>query len=159
MGIVLLRIDERLIHGQVLLGWGRTLRPDRYLVVDDALAASDWEQDLYRLTLDDAAEVAFATVAEAREELPALREAGERTVILTRAPASMAELARGGLLAGMDVNVGGLHYRPGRTEVRSYIYLDETDRAALRTLAEEGATVSGRDLPDAPRIPLEALLA
>lgn len=158
MGIVLLRIDERLIHGQVLLGWGRTLRPDRYLVVDDDLAGSDWEQDLYRLTLDDAAEVAFATVSEARERIQELREAGERTVILTRAPGPMAELARDGLLAGEEVNVGGLHYRPGRTEVRSYIHLDDDDRAALRAMAKEGVRVSGRDLPDTSRVPLEALL-
>ena len=38
MAIVLYRVDERLIHGQVVIGWGSQLQPSRYLVVDDALA-------------------------------------------------------------------------------------------------------------------------
>ncbi|HSG48084.1 MAG TPA: PTS sugar transporter subunit IIB [Longimicrobiales bacterium] len=158
MGIVLYRVDERLIHGQVVLGWGRRLRPERYVVVDDELAESDWEQDLYRLTLEGGAEVLFLSVEAARLELPGLREEDSRTVLLTRDTAHMARLARGGLMAGEEVNLGGLHHRPGRTEVRSYLHLGEDDRAALRELAEEGVTVTGRDLPETSRVPLEALL-
>ena len=48
MPIVLFRVDERLIHGQVVVGWGSKLRPDRFLVVDAALATSEWEQELYK---------------------------------------------------------------------------------------------------------------
>ncbi|NIV57363.1 MAG: PTS transporter subunit IIB, partial [Actinobacteria bacterium] len=66
MPIVLHRVDERLIHGQVVIGWGHQLRPDRYVVVDDELAASDWEQDLYRLGAGDA-DVVFADVESAVE--------------------------------------------------------------------------------------------
>ena len=44
--IVLFRVDERLIHGQVVIGWGHELRPERYVVVDDDLAESPWEQEL-----------------------------------------------------------------------------------------------------------------
>lgn len=159
MGIVLYRVDERLIHGQVVLGWGRRLHPERYVVVDDDLAESEWEQDLYRLTLEGGVEVLFLDVATARPALAHLREEGTRTVLLTRDVDHMARLARGGLLAGEEVNLGGLHHRPGRTEVRSYIHLDEGARTALRELAEEGVTVSGRDLPETARVPLEALLA
>jgi PTS system mannose-specific IIB component/fructoselysine and glucoselysine-specific PTS system IIB component len=159
MGIVLFRIDERLIHGQVLLGWGRSLRSERYWVVDNDLAQSEWEQDLYRLTLDGEANARFLSVDQAREGLPALKAAPERTVLLTRSARAMADLARGGLLAGERVNVGGIHFRPGRTEVRSYIHLDDQDRAALRELGDEGALVTGRDLPETTPVPLEALLA
>jgi PTS system mannose-specific IIB component/fructoselysine and glucoselysine-specific PTS system IIB component len=51
MPIVLHRIDERLIHGQVVVGWGSQLHPDRIVVVDDDLSASTWEQELYVLGL------------------------------------------------------------------------------------------------------------
>jgi PTS system mannose-specific IIB component/fructoselysine and glucoselysine-specific PTS system IIB component len=158
MGIVLLRVDERLIHGQVVMGWGRRLRPDRYVVVDDELAESDWEQDLYRLTVDGAADVRFHTVDACREAWAELKADPERTVLLTRDVAHMARLAEGGLLSGEEVNLGGIHYRPGRTEVRPYLHLDEADRQAVRTLAAEGVTVTGRDLPETGRVPLEALL-
>jgi PTS system mannose-specific IIB component/fructoselysine and glucoselysine-specific PTS system IIB component len=44
MSIVLFRVDERLIHGQVVVGWGAELHPDRIIVVDDEIAHSQWEQ-------------------------------------------------------------------------------------------------------------------
>lgn len=158
MSIVLFRVDERLIHGQVVLGWGRRLRTERYVVVDDALASSDWEQELYRLTLEDDAEILFLTVDQARGALSRLQEEPARTLLLTRDVQHMARLAGGGLLEGNEVNLGGLHHRPGRAEVRSYLHLDDADRDALRALAAEGVTVTGRDLPETSRVPLEALL-
>lgn len=158
MPIVLLRVDERLIHGQVVLGWGRHLRPDRYVVVDDPLAESEWEQDLYRLALDTGAGAEFETVESARDRLAAWEEGPERTVLLTRDLDHMLRLARGRSLAGRVVNLGGLHHRPGRRQVTSYLHLDDRDRAALEGLRAEGVEVEGRDLPDAPVVPAQRLL-
>ena len=157
MPIVLFRVDERLIHGQVVLGWGRVLDPDRYVLVDDELAASDWEQDLYRLGAGDA-EVRFLTVPEGREALGELKADPERTVVLTRDVAHMAALAARGGLAGEEVNLGGIHHRAGRDEVLPYLHLDDRDRAAIRELLDAGARVSARDLPDTGRVSGEALL-
>ncbi|HKJ02173.1 MAG TPA: PTS sugar transporter subunit IIB, partial [Longimicrobiales bacterium] len=106
MPVLLWRIDERLIHGQVVLGWGSQLRPDRYVVVDDDLAGSGWEQELYRLGAGDA-EVVFRTVADAREEVAEWRESPVRSILLTRDVGSMRRLGAGGLLRGEGINVGG----------------------------------------------------
>lgn len=158
MTILLYRVDERLIHGQVVLGWGGRLAPARYLVVDDELAASEWEQELYRLSLDDQAEARFVTVDEARAELEDWRGDRRRTVLLTRDLRSMLRLAEGGGLAGEEVNLGGIHHAPGREPVRSYLYLDPDDRARIARLDELGVRVSGRDLPDSLRVGLDTLL-
>lgn len=157
MPIVLRRVDERLIHGQVVIGWGNHLRPDRYVVVDDDLARSDWEQDLYRLGAGDAS-VVFVGVEEARATLPEWQDDPRRSVLLTRDVGTMLALARGGRLQGADVNLGGIHHGPGREQVLTYLHLTAADRDALRSLAEEGAVVSARDLPDAHKVALEALL-
>lgn len=157
MTVVLYRVDERLIHGQVVLGWGNQLRPGRYVVVDDELAGSDWEQELYRLGAGDS-EVLFASVAEARRLLSQWREDAERSILLTRDVGSMLRLARGGNLSGEKVNLGGIHHGPERVEVLSYLHLTASDREDLATLAEEGVDVSARDLPDAHKVPLSALL-
>lgn len=159
MGVVLYRVDERLIHGQVVLGWGRRLHPGRYVVVDDELAGSEWEQDLYRLSVDASLELRFLPVEEARHALADLQADPVRTVILTRDVDHMRRLAEGGDMRGEAVNLGGLHHRPGRAEVRSYIHLDEEDRAAIRALSGAGVTVSGQDLPEASPVPLDDLLA
>lgn len=158
MPIVLHRIDERLIHGQVVVGWGGQLHPDRIVVVDDDLAASTWEQELYCLGLPPEIAPEFTSVAEARERFPAWRISRERVFVLTRDAATMASLARGGLLSGQEVNVGGLHHSPGRRQALPYVYLSDREEAALRELAESGADVSARDLPTTRPVELDQLL-
>lgn len=157
MPILLSRVDERLIHGQVVLGWGSQLRPDRYIVVDDALSSSDWEQELYRLGAGDA-DVLFSTVAQARDRLEEWRAEEQRSILLTQDVDSMLRLAAGGLLRGHKVNLGGLHHGPGRVQVLTYLYLSSADQAALVGLAEEGVEVSARDLPDATKVSLRSLI-
>jgi mannose/fructose/N-acetylgalactosamine-specific phosphotransferase system component IIB len=158
MPIVLYRVDERLIHGQVVVGWGTRLHTERIVVVDDALSGSSWEQELYSLGLPATLAAEFLTVAEARARLAELRTNGERTVVLTRDIETMLELARGGLLANEPVNIGGIHFQPGRTQVLPYVYLSDDERAELRHLAEEGVAVSAQDLPGARAVELTELL-
>lgn len=157
MPVVLLRIDERLIHGQVVIGWGGQLRPDRYVVVDDELAGSEWEQDLYRLGAGGA-EVLFVTVPEARERLDEWRTAPERSILLTRDVASMRRLAEGGLLQGESVNIGGVHHGPDRDELLTYVHVSDAERRDLEAMAAAGVELAARDLPDAHRVSLASLL-
>jgi PTS system mannose-specific IIB component/fructoselysine and glucoselysine-specific PTS system IIB component len=158
MPIVLFRVDERLIHGQVVVGWGTQLRPDRYLVVDAPVAASEWEQELYTLGVPQGIGVEFVAPDQAREKLPAWRESKLRSVLLTRDLGSLLELARGGTLAGEDVNLGGLHLRKGREEALPYLFLDQADREILRELEAQGVEISAQDLPGSQKVTLEALL-
>ena len=157
MAIVLFRVDERLIHGQVVIGWGHELRPDRYVLVDDELAGSEWEQELYRLGAGDS-DVVFVDVEEARRRLQEWREDAARAIVLTRDVATMRRLAEGGRLVGEKVNLGGIHHGPERVEVLRYLHLTEEDRRDLKALAEQGVEVSARDLPDAPKVGIAALL-
>jgi len=157
VSIVLFRVDERLIHGQVVIGWGHELRPQRYVVVDDELAESEWEQDLYRLSVADA-EVVFASVEAARGGLAEWRDDPVRTILLTRDIASMRRLADAGALSGEKVNLGGLHHAPDKQQLLPYLFVSAEDRDDLVRLASSGVEVSARDLPDAHRVPLTTLL-
>jgi PTS system mannose-specific IIB component/fructoselysine and glucoselysine-specific PTS system IIB component len=158
MSIVLYRVDERLIHGQVVVGWGSELRPDEIVVVDDDLAASEWEQELYAMGLPDDLTTSFETVADARTQLARWRNGKNRVLVLTRDIATMHRLAAAGALRGEDVNIGGIHYAPGREAVLPYVYLSEAEMAELKDLEKEGVRLSARDLPDARRIDLKEML-
>ncbi len=158
MSVVLYRIDERLIHGQVVMGWGPQLAVEHYVVVDDELASSEWEQDLYRLGLPDAATAEFLMVRDARARLSDLDAASRRTVVLTRTVAAMSGLAEGHGLRGREVNVGGLHHAAGRTERVPYVYLGPEEEEGLQALAAKGVEVTARDLPGSRVVDLEALL-
>jgi hypothetical protein len=63
MSIMLCRIDDRLIHGQVVVGWGRPMGINLIILVDDQVAASEWEQELYRMAVAPDIEVRFVSVA------------------------------------------------------------------------------------------------
>jgi PTS system mannose-specific IIB component/fructoselysine and glucoselysine-specific PTS system IIB component len=155
--IVLYRVDERLIHGQVVIGWGHELRPDRFVIVDEELATSDWEQDLYRVGAAPS-EVLFFDVEQARAAVSEWQAAPQRTILLTRDIETMWALARGGLLRGAAINLGGIHHGPGRVEVLTFLHLSAEDRTRLLDMETEGVAVSARELPDAPKIPLASIL-
>ena len=159
MSVVLYRIDERLIHGQVVMGWGPQLAVEHYVVVDDELATSEWEQDLYRLGLPDTASADFLTVGEAKERLVDLEADPRPTVVLTRTIAAMGWLAKDDALRGREVNLGGLHHAAGRTERIPYVFLGQAEEEGLQALVDEGVEVSARDLPGSRSVDLNALLA
>lgn len=158
MSIVLYRVDERLIHGQVVVGWGARLRPQRIVVVDDDLAASEWEQELYAMGVPDEMEAEFVAVATAVEQLPEWQESDERVMLLTRDIATMTRTADTGLLMGQEVNIGGIHHAPGRRRVLRYVYLSDEERQALIALSEHGTRVTARDLPGARPVQLDDLV-
>lgn len=155
MSVALYRIDDRLIHGQVVVGWGQPLGLGFVALVDEAVRASEWEQELYRMGVPPSVEVRFAGVAEAVAQVGAW-EADPRTgIVLTGDIATMAALCAGAP-AVKRVNVGGIHYRPGRTERLRFVYLSDEEAAALRGLAAGGVAVTAQDVPTASPVPLEA---
>jgi mannose/fructose/N-acetylgalactosamine-specific phosphotransferase system component IIB len=158
MSIVLYRVDERLIHGQIVVAWGNELHPDEIVVVDDDLAQSTWEQELYAMGLPDDLSTRFVSVADAREHLPGWRDHKPRVVVLTRDVATMRRLAGDGALRGDEVNIGGIHYAPGREAVLPYVYLSRAEMTELDALQNEGVRVSARDLPGSRRVDLKDLI-
>ncbi len=154
MPIVLCRIDDRLIHGQVVLGWGRPLGIDRIVLVNDDVAASPWERDLYRMAVPAEIELRFAGITEAAAELGAWSAAPSRTLLLTGDIATMIALHAADGHALHQVNVGGIHHRPGRRQRLPYVYLSDEERASLVALEARGARVSAQDVPTAAPVSL-----
>ena len=73
MPIALYRIDDRLIHGQVVVGWGQPLGLGFIVLVDDEVASSEWEQELYRMGVPPEMSVQFSTVDDAAANLADLQ--------------------------------------------------------------------------------------
>ena len=158
MTLVLLRIDERLIHGQVVVGWAAEVQPEHYVVVDDDLAESEWEQELYALGLPEGQSAEFVAVEEARLRVDDWDADSRRVVLLTKGLAAMAALTPGGVLSDRDINLGGIHHAPGRAEYLPYVHMDADDVAALKTLRQAGARVMAQDLPSSKARSLDHVL-
>jgi mannose/fructose/N-acetylgalactosamine-specific phosphotransferase system component IIB len=155
--LVLNRIDDRLIHGQVVVGWGQPLDVKFIVLVDDAVAESDWEQELYRMGVPPEMEVRFHSAAQAAPLLDRYRTETAPGILLTGDIATMRELVVNGGVR--EVNVGGIHHRAGRRQHLRYVFLTEDEQSALRDVAALGALVTAQDVPAARAVPLEELLS
>jgi mannose/fructose/N-acetylgalactosamine-specific phosphotransferase system component IIB len=155
MSIALFRIDDRLIHGQVVVGWGKPLNARFIVLVDDGVRASEVEQELYRMGVPPEMEVMFASTTEARQRLPDW-ERDPRTGILVSGDINTLAALTGNGHGVSRVNIGGLHHRPGRSERLRYVYLTDEEAAQLRALAARGVEVTAQDVPTARPVPLEA---
>lgn len=156
MAILLYRVDDRLIHGQVILGWGRPLGIDFILLVDDQVRESPWEQDLYRMGVPAGIEVIFASLAEAASAVPLFNGDARRGILLAGEIGTMTSLAQAGV-AIPAVNLGGIHHKPGRTERLPYLYLTDEEMHELERLQDSGVEVSAQELPTANPVPLRSL--
>jgi PTS system galactosamine-specific IIB component len=156
--LLLARVDDRLIHGQVAHGWGAALRPTLFLIVSDALAADPARSELYLFAVPEGASGRCVSVREALG--PEVRSAieRERTIVLFPGLDEPLRLVEAGVPID-ELNVGGLHHAPGREPVLPYVYLDASDRERLRGLADRGVRVFARDLPSNPEHGLSELLA
>jgi PTS system mannose-specific IIB component/fructoselysine and glucoselysine-specific PTS system IIB component len=158
VSIELFRIDDRLIHGQVVVGWGQPLEIGFIVLVDDAVAASDWEQDLYRMGVPAEMDVFFETVESAAVKLADYLADERPGILLTADIGTMRRLADASGRVE-TVNVGGLHHRPGRIERIRYIFLSPEEEQELRDLAAGGIAITAQDVPSAEPLSLEPLLA
>ena len=157
MPIVLCRVDDRLIHGQVVVGWGRPMGIDLIILVDDQVASSDWEQELYRMAVAPGIEVKFVTVAEAAAQLSEWQANGKRGLVLTGDLDTMAALHAASPEVIHRINLGGIHHRPGRRERLPFVYLTDQEMRTLITLEQSGAVITAQDLPTTPAVPLKSL--
>ena len=149
------RVDDRLIHGQVVVAWGDRLRPQRIWVVDDAVAASDWERELLESSAPGI-EVRVLNVAAAAAAWAGERDAGGGAFLLVRDLATALRLVEAGAPIP-KLGLGGLHYAPGKDKVNEYVYLDAKDRAAARALLAHGVALEVQDVPAARAVPLTEL--
>ena len=156
MSWVLHRVDDRLLHGQVVVAWGQRLRPQRVWVADDPASASAWERELLMSAAPDL-EVRVVPVSEAAAGYASEAAASGGAFLLVRDLAAALALVEAGA-AVPAFNLGGLHYAPGKTKVNEFLYLDERDRDAARALLARGVGLDAQDVPASRAQPLTALV-
>ena len=158
MSIVLYRIDDRLIHGQVVVGWGQPLDVGFIALVDDAVAESDWEQELYRMGVPPEMEVVFSSVDDAAKLHGAWVSDARPGILLTGDIDTMMRLAEQ-VSAMHAVNLGGIHHRAGRTQRLRYVFLTPEEERSLLELQRRGVHVTAQDVPAARPLSLDAVLS
>ena len=157
MAIALVRIDDRLIHGQVVEAWLPHLGAERVIVVSEGAAADPMQKALMRLALPEKIGLDVLGSQAARKAMPAAISSLEKVLVLAQGPREVLVLLEGGAAISV-VNVGGMHYAAGRVHLGRAVYLGEEDRAALMEIARRGVRLEGRAVPSEPAEDIMALL-
>lgn len=150
--LLLVRIDDRLIHGQVMTAWMKTLPAQEIIVVDDRVA----KDEFMLFVLQNAAPKGVKVVALSEEEAVKRLQEGLKvpSYILAKSPVSLKRLVE----AGIDikaVNIGGMGMRQGRTVIYKNVSADEEERACIREFLEKGIDVAIQIIPSEKRFELK----
>ena len=140
MSLKLVRLDDRLIHGQVVVGWGNAVAADRILLIDDEVAANDWERELYAMGVPPEMEVEFAAVDDCAAALERSANSKQRTIVLVGDVDTLVRVARASDVV-KRVNIGGVHEGDGRVKRLAYVFLTEEEAQALKSLEDNGQIV------------------
>jgi mannose/fructose/N-acetylgalactosamine-specific phosphotransferase system component IIB len=157
MGVVLFRLDERLIHGQVVVAWGSFLKPDRIVIFNDQVAASPWERELYMCCVPPDFQASIYNLEEAVQKLSNGTFESEKVIGLVENLEDILELKEKGVRIP-EVNLGGVHYSRGREKILPYLYLSSDEQKICRELINSGVKLYCQDVPTAEKKDLKELL-
>jgi len=156
MALKLVRVDDRLIHGQVVAVWLRSVGADRILIIDDKSARDEFLKDLMILAAPQGVPVEVLTLEEGILRAAQIAATNERAFVLLKSPVTALQLRRAGV--AFDVlNVGGLGHGPGRQSLYKNISANDEERQAMRDLEAMGTRVELRIVADDRPVPFSSV--
>jgi mannose/fructose/N-acetylgalactosamine-specific phosphotransferase system component IIB len=156
--IVFIRIDDRLIHGQVVEGWVSYLKASYLLVADDAVASNTMQRSIMELAVPQGLKVMIGPVEEMCRRLRTSVLDAERAILLFSNPADVLRAIKAGMEC-RSLNVGGMHYVPGKRKLMDVLAVNDRDLEALKEIAGKGIKIDVQTVPTQRPIPLGKILA
>ncbi len=146
MGIVLTRIDDRLIHGQILETWVPSLNVNCILVGNDLVAGNALHRKLIRASVSKNIEVLFGKIGDLKQLLSDSEVKKMRVLLLFNSSKDALTAFQSGV-GFSDINLGNLHGNPGGAEITCSVFLHQDDIDNLSSLEKSGVKVSIQCVP------------
>lgn len=137
MQITHLRIDDRLIHGQVATLWANSLGISRIMVIDDNVATNEVQKLALKLAVPKGISLSVFSIKLAAERLNSKVYTGQRMMIIIRNPASLLQLVHLGVKV-TEVNIGVLSNRPNTQQINHDIYILKEEIEQIHALNDLG---------------------
>ncbi|AJZ89895.1 PTS mannose transporter subunit IIAB [Cedecea neteri] len=158
MNIGLARIDDRLIHGQVATRWTKETNVTRIIVVSDEVAADTVRKTLLTQVAPPGVTAHVVDVAKMIRVYNNPKYAGERVMLLFTNPTDVERIVEGGVKI-TSVNIGGMAFRQGKTQVNNAISVDEKDIEAFKKLNDRGIELEARKVSTDQKLKMMDLIA
>lgn len=156
MAIKFVRIDDRLIHGQVVTTWIKQFDIEQVIIVNDEVAADQVQAAIMQLAAPPGVKVVLFTVdgfIKAYNSTPIKKS----TMVLFTNPTDVDKCLEGGFKISL-LNVGGIKYAMGKTQITKAVSLDQTDRNSFKRILERGVKIQIQMVPNDAIVSLEELL-
>lgn len=144
--ILLARIDNRLVHGQVGVTWTTSLGANLIVVADDLAAKDELQQQLMAITAESSGVgIRFFTI---EKTINIIHKAApsQKIFVICRTPKELRKLVEGGVPI-KDVNVGNMHFDKGKRQISKKVYVDDEDLEDLKFIKSKGINVFIQDVP------------
>ena len=144
--ILLTRVDNRLVHGQVGVTWVKSLGANLIVVVDDVAANSPIEQQLMEVVAKSSGVgIRFFTIDHTIEIIHKASP-NQKIFIVCKTPETVKKLVVGGVPI-TEVNIGNMHFSDGKEQISKKVYVDNNDKENIKYLESKGIDVYIQDVP------------
>ena len=154
--IVLSRIDDRLIHGQVVEGWVNFLKATCIFVADDRVASNPFQRTIMELSVPQGLKAVIGRVEDICDLVRTAALNADRIILLFSNPADVLRAVNSGLDCRV-LNIGGMHYVPGKRKLMDVLAVDDADLAALKELAAKSIKIAVQTVPNQRPVPLDKI--
>ncbi len=139
--IVLIRVDDRLVHGQVMTSWLKATNANKIMVVDDDVAADPLMKTVLKGVVPSQIKLGIFSIEKAVDRLVKGFKDDDRVIMLVKTPETVWSIQQ----AGVDVhalNIGGMGIRPDRRTLYQNIACSDSERSAIKGLLDSGCEVT-----------------
>lgn len=144
--ITVFRIDDRLIHGQIVTAWAAYADAKQIVVADDMAAGDSLQQSLLKMATPKAINLKIMTLDDAKEYLYK-EDDPLKTLFLVRGPVQAKKLLDDNKIIS-TINVGNLNMKKGKTKILDNLWVFEEDVQAFKELFDLGIDVEFRTVPN-----------
>lgn len=145
MDIVLARIDDRLIHGQVVTNWVKATKCQRIIVVNDEIAVDSIRKTLIEKVAPPGIKANVVSVDKMLRVYNNPAYKGVKVLLLFTNPTDVLRLINNNVNI-KSINMGGMSYKDGKKQVTGVISVDEKDVESLKILDEKGVEIEARQV-------------
>jgi D-glucosaminate PTS system EIIB component len=154
----LYRVDNRLVHGQIISTWMPHLRLKRFVVINDAVPSSQLRMKMFRMAIPAAVDFQAFTVAQAADWFNEIDSNDVSTIILFESIDDAVRLFEAGH-PFTNLNLGNVHHGPGRRSFTPSVFLSDDDLSKLKSLFARGVRCEILSLPTQDALDLSPLLS
>jgi len=152
--IRLVRVDFRLMHGQVIAAWMNQVDGNAIMIINDQLAGDSFMKNVYKMAAPKGVKVGIFTLEKAMEKIRSEEYTTGKQLIVLFKSVSDAKKAFDKGFPMKELQIGGLGSGNDRVQISNQIYLNKSDTDKLMELDGKGVKVYLQAVPKEAAIPI-----